>query len=72
MIESLCSVYDVLYNGGRFLSSAEQTKLELQLARRGYDYQFLAVICTRAGHMGWKQTVKLHYSIAHLAFQANS
>jgi len=70
VVESLDKFYEVIYGADYFLTDAEYRLLVSALTRLGNNYQVLAVNSGAAGNMLWKQTVKLHYCIGHLAYQS--
>ena len=70
-IESLDTVYKVFYEAGYFLTDAQKTLVAAQLLRLGQNFQALAVHHSDQGDPRWRQSVKLHYTVAHLARQAN-
>ena len=70
VVESLSKVYEVLYNGGYFLSDDELTLLKHHLDRMAKHFQLLQVQSFDDGKARWKTTVKMHYVCAHLHTQA--
>ena len=70
VIESLNAVYELLYSADYFLSTEQVRALRKHLTRMGSHYQLLAVRTSASGETKWKQTVKTHYAVGHLADQA--
>ena len=67
VVESMHASIELLYSAGHFLTSAEADLLQHHMTRLGRNYQYLA---THVPGVFWRQTSKLHYSVAHLAEQA--
>ena len=70
IVQSLQTVYDILYSGEFFLTPNEVGTLHNKLTRMGVNYQLLATQTSAQGQLRWKQTPKLHYAVGHMAMQA--
>ena len=68
--QSLSDAYELMYAANYFLTVDEQKKLDKLLHRMGVNWQLLAVLTCRGGAQKWKQPIKLHYAVGHLAQQA--
>ena len=70
VVASLNEAYGIMYSGGMFLDQEDSTLLQQKLHRMGMSYQVLANKTAEARETRWKQPMKVHYAVGHLADQS--
>lgn len=69
-IDSIDTLYAILYSGGCFLTDAEKSSFAYHCDRIGRHWQMLANLFALEARRNWPQRPKLQYAVGHLAKQA--
>ena len=69
VMDSLVEFYNIIYDGGHFLSVDEKTRLAASVETFGIHFMCLRELSRRSGILAWQITPKVHYHM-HWPLQA--